>query len=46
MDTVWSLESQSYAGLQIRFRTFDTGLICRSAIAYYICNPTLEVADV
>jgi hypothetical protein len=41
--TVWSFEFQSYAGLQIHFRTFDTGFICASAIGYYISNPILEV---
>jgi 16S rRNA A1518/A1519 N6-dimethyltransferase RsmA/KsgA/DIM1 with predicted DNA glycosylase/AP lyase activity len=28
--------------LQIRFRTFDTGFICASAIGYHISNPILE----
>jgi hypothetical protein len=40
---VWSFEFESDAGLQIRFRTFDTGFICASAIGYYISNPILDV---
>jgi hypothetical protein len=30
------------AGLQTRFRTFDTGFICASAIRYYISNTSLD----
>jgi hypothetical protein len=32
-----------YAGLQTRFRTFDTGFIRASSIGYYISSPILEV---
>jgi hypothetical protein len=32
-----------HAGLQTRFRTFDTGFICASAIRYYISGPILDV---
>jgi hypothetical protein len=32
-----------YIGLQIRFRTFDTGFICASAIGYDISSPILKV---
>jgi hypothetical protein len=32
-----------HTGLQTRFRTFDTGFICASAIRYYISSPILDV---